>query len=306
MTARVLLPTALICLAVTTVFGRSASRSIAVDGRARTFVLHVPENLPRDRPVPLLLVFHGGGGQGLGTERFTRFSPIADREQFIVAYPDGLNRSWNDGRNAPGLFGRRDHVDDIAFVTALTDSLTREFSIDPKRIFATGISNGGMFSHYLATRLSQRIAAIAPVVGGLAEDVALAFKVDSPVSVFIIQGTADPLVPYDGGPIARQARGRIVSTNEAVRRWVATDGCKSPPRTGYLPDRDPSDGCRVNWFTWTGGRDTAEVTLYRIEGGGHTWPGGPQYLPQRFIGNVCRDFDASEVIWDFFKRHPKP
>jgi polyhydroxybutyrate depolymerase len=284
---------------------RTESRTILVEGRARTYRLHVPDGLPRDRPAPLVLAFHGGGGQGFGTERLTGFSALADREKFLVVYPDGLDRRWNDGRNPPGLPASRERVDDIAFVRALLDALAKEFPVDPRRVFATGISNGAMFSHFLATRLAGRIAAIAPVVGGVPEEVAQDFRPGQPVSVLIIQGTMDPLVPYAGGPVTRWNRGRVISTDEAVRRWVKHDGCAGAAITGDLPDRDPNDGCRVRWTTWTGGRAGTEVTLYTITGGGHTWPGGAQYLPRSFIGNVCRDFDAAEVIWEFFQRHPK-
>jgi polyhydroxybutyrate depolymerase len=92
----------------------------------------------------------------------------------------------------------------------------------------------------------------------------------------------------------------------AVKLWREHDGCAGEPVTGELDDADAKDNCRVKWFRWSGGRNGTEVVLYKVEGGGHTWPGGPQYLPPYAIGRVCRDFDATAAIWEFFKKHPKP
>ncbi len=286
--------------------GQTVRGSIEVGGLRRTYGVHVPASLRGNEPAALVLVFHGGGGDGAGVEHLTHFSEPADREGFLVVYPDGFAKNWNDGRDASVSKAHRDNIDDVGFISALIGSLTQQYRVDPKRVFATGISNGGIFSHYLAAHLCQRIAAIAPVAGGIAEEFRGAFKPSSPVSVLILQGTGDPLVLYHGGGILRGKRGRIIDTDQAVKLWVKTDGCGPQPRTGALPDSDPNDGCLVRWSTWGNGRDGTEVTLYTIEGGGHTWPGGAQYLPAFVIGRVCRDFDGTEAIWAFFKAHPKP
>jgi polyhydroxybutyrate depolymerase len=170
-------------------------------------------------------------------------------------------------------------------------------------VYATGISNGGIFSHYLAAHLSARIAAIAPVVGGIADPPEAWLRPEQPVSVLMLQGTRDPLVPYRGGAVAF-GRGKIIDTEEAARRWAALNGGREPVREP-LP-ADGKDRCGGLRTIYPGGRDGSEVTLVRLDGGGHTWPGGAQYLPQRLIGRVCRDFDATVLIWDFFKAHPKP
>lgn len=279
--------------------------SIEVGGLTRTYRVHVPPALPQDKPAPIVIVFHGGGGAGQGMDALSGFNALSDREGFLVAYPDGLYRNWNDGRDASVSRAHREKVDDLAFVAAMIDAIGKDHPIDPRRIFATGISNGGIFSHYLAANLSTRIAAIAPVAGGIADPFHERFRPEQPVSVLILQGTEDPLVPYHGGDIAK-GRGKIVDTDEAVRKWVERDACAKEPATDEIPDKDPKDGCRAKRATWSKGRDGTEVTLVTIEGGGHTWPGGFQYLPERWIGRTCRDFDASEVIWEFFAKHPKP
>lgn len=275
-------------------------------GRTRSYVLHVPARLPAEKPAPLVLVFHGGSGTGAGMERLTGFSALADREGFLVAYPDGVGRNWNDGRGIESARAQREDVDDVGFVAALIDAIGRRHPVDPHRVYATGISNGGVFSHYLGARLASRIAAIAPVVGGIAEPFRPAFAPAAPVAVLILQGTADPLVPYAGGGVLQGRRGRIISTDEAVRLWVEADSAARDATVEDMPDRDPADGCTARRFVHAGGRGGTEVVLVRLEGGGHTWPGGPQYLPSSLIGRVCRDFDATALIWEFFRGHPKP
>ena len=123
----------------------------------------------------------------------------------------------------------------------------------------------------------------------------------------VINGTKDPLVPYDGGTvqILGAKRGSIISTDAIIENWVTFNGCASAPQTASWADTDPKDGCRVHASTWTGGREGTEVVLLRIEGGGHTWPGGQQYLPKAVIGGLCRDFSASKVIWQFFRQHSR-
>jgi polyhydroxybutyrate depolymerase len=283
----------------------STAHSLTVDGRVRTYRLYVP-NAHRALS-PLVLVFHGGGGQGTGIERTTGFDAIADREQFVVAYPDGVDRGWNDGRTDQSRRGAlRTQVDDLAFVRAMLADIPTVAAIDPKRIFATGMSNGAIFSQYLAAKLSDKIAAIAPVAGGIADPFYKEFAPTSPVSVFAMNGTKDPLVPYGGGVVARANRGKVIAVDDAMRLWVVRDGTSPEPQTGMLPDSDPTDGCRVSWKKWTGGKNGTEVWLYTEDGAGHTWPGGPQNLARAVVGNVCRDFSASEAAWSFFKTHPKP
>jgi polyhydroxybutyrate depolymerase len=288
----------------------TAEKTIAIDHRQRTYYLHVPANLPTDKPAPLVLVFHGGGGTALGMERFlTHFSKLADSEGFLVAYPEGVDKNWNDGRDNPSSTPARENVDDLAFVMAVIDDITKQHPVDARRIYSTGISNGAIFSHYLAANHAEKIAAIAPVVGGIADPFYQKFNPSQPVSVLILQGTKDPLVPYDGGKIGLGSmgdRGKVISTDDTVKLWVERDGCQTNPVEEDLPDTDPNDGCTIKRFTYGHGRAGTELVLYKIAGGGHTWPGGPQYFPQRFIGPVCRDIDATGVIWDFFKAHPKP
>lgn len=280
--------------------GAANNHSIAVAGTPRSYHLHIPPQLPATQPAPLVLVFHGGGGSGRQMERLSKFDDLADKDGFLVAYPDGIDHHWNDGRkNTAGP------NDDVQFVDQLIDDVGKQHPVDPKRIFATGISNGGIFCHYLAARLSRRIAAIAPAAGGIARDYQAQFAPADPVSVFIINGDADPLVPFAGGEVPVGRKGAVIPTTQGAEDWARVDACQPADKPIALPDTDPDDGCTVEFTRWPGGRAGTEVWLYVIHGGGHTWPGGPQYLPRIVIGNVCRDFDATDEIWRFFQLHAR-
>jgi polyhydroxybutyrate depolymerase len=275
----------------------SIKQTININGTIRTYYVFIPTNLPKEQKSALVLVFHGGGGNALQMERFSKFSQLAEKEKFIAVYPESINKNWNDGREFL-------QSDDLSFVKMMLDALLKNYKIDEKRIFSTGMSNGAFFSNYLAANHSQKLAAIAPVVGGIAEPFAPQFSPKEPVSVFIIQGTDDPLVPYNGGSVARN-RGRMISTDHTIELWTKHNQTVTDSIKGTLPDADANDGCTVETYLWAKGKNSAEVKLYKKIGGGHTWAGGIQYLPKFMIGNVCRDFDATQAIWEFFKTHPK-
>lgn len=285
--------------------GAAVGRSIESGGLQRTFVLHAPSSLRADGPTALVIVLHGGGGTGWGIERSTGFSQMADRYGFVVVYPDAVERNWNDGRGDLQIRSQREGIDDVGFISAVITQVSREYSIDPRRVFATGISNGGFMSQMLAARLADRIVAIAPVAAGMGPAVAASLQPSAPVSVLVMNGTADPLVPYTGGLVVR-TRGETISTDEIIRKWVTANHCAGVPVVSQLPDTDPSDGTRVTKTAYLECAQRSVVILYRIEGGGHTWPGGRQYLPRAIVGRVSRDIDASGVIWAFFASHPRP
>lgn len=281
---------------------RVAVKKISAGGLERSYRLYVPDSV-KD-PAPLVVVLHGGGGTARSMARFSGFTPLSDREGFIIAYPESGSRNWYDGREGDFSGAHRERRDDAAFIVAIIDAIGKEHPVDQGRVYATGVSNGAFLSNYLAATHSRRFAAIAPVVGGIADPFHKIFAPEDGVSVLVVQGTQDPLVPYEGGKVAL-GRGRVIPTEDALRLWVKADICAQPPRTDLLPDLDPGDGCRVERSVWSGCRAGTEVVLLKMVGAGHTWPGGVQYLPRGMVGRVCRDFDSS-FIWEFFKAHPKP
>jgi polyhydroxybutyrate depolymerase len=225
--------------------------------------------------------------------KLSNFDEVSDQKGFILVYPDGVGHSWNAG-NGAGAAERR-QVDDVGFTSELIDELSRQFHIDRRRIYATGMSNGGMFVHRLACELSGKIAAVAPVAGTIAATIEEGCKPARPVPVLEIHGTADSDSPWAGGRTL--GGGQVVSVADTIRGWAARNQCASTPKV-----TEPATG--VTCETYTPCEGGAEVTLYRIEGGGHTWPGGYQYLPKMIVGETNRSVSASQIIWDFFERHP--
>ncbi|MCI0514619.1 hypothetical protein L0128_15505, partial [candidate division KSB1 bacterium] len=246
-----------------------------------------------------------GGGDGQKMAKLTKFNSLAGQEGFIVAYPDGYEQHWNDGRQVESFETHQKGVDDVLFISKMIEAIHKIHPIDSTRIFATGISNGGIFCHYLAGHLSPRIAAIAPVVANMAVPFHEQFNPTWPVSVLIIQGEKDKLIPINGGEVARGNRGEVISMDATIQKWLAANDCTSEVTRGNLPDLEPDDGCKVEWTTYQNCQPGIELKVLLIKGGGHTWPGGPQYRSKFVIGNVCRDFSATEMIWEFFKNHPR-
>jgi len=281
--------------AQTTTAGTGGARTLRVSGVERSYFLVVPSSYRAGTPVPLVLVFHGAGGRGRRMVPHTGFGRLAEREGFVAVFPDGLGRRWNDGRGVAAGH------DDVGFVRALLDTLGRELSLDSTRVYATGISNGAMFSYRLACDLPGVFAAIAPVAGAMPSGLTEGCATTKAVSVLAMQGTADPLLPYRGGMAG--GRGSVLSAAESIAFWARVDGCATTPARAASIDR-VRDGTRAELTTYSGCRDGVGVALYTIDGGGHTWPGGPAV--GRAVGRVSRELDATAAVWEFFARHRRP
>jgi polyhydroxybutyrate depolymerase len=287
------------------------TESIIIDGLKRTYLIHIPSSNNFKEQVPLLIVLHGGGGNGRSMLKLTKdgFDKLSDKKGFIVVYPDGIDKHWNDGRNATetGYSTHKENIDDVAFIAALIDHLIKEYNADEKRVYATGMSNGAMMCYRLGCELSGKIAAIAPVAGNIPENLVQLCSPSRPVAIMAINGENDPLVPFSGGevtgPLGKKKLGKVLSARESIMFWVKKDDCSPDPVVIDLPDNDPDDGTRVQRLQYLNLKNNPEVILYIIKGGGHTWPGGNQYLGKWIIGRTCRDIDATEIIWDFFEKH---
>ncbi|HEY9726873.1 MAG TPA: PHB depolymerase family esterase [Chroococcales cyanobacterium] len=273
------------------------SGRLIYQGQARTYHVYLPSNYDRNRSWPLVLAFHGGFGSGKRIARNTGFNEIAEREGFIVVYPDGIDKHWNDGRGTVNT-----DVDDVGFVRALIDRLVRNRNVDPSRVYATGISNGGQFTQRLACELSDKIAAFAAVASTFPAALRSNCNPKNPVSMLMINSPEDPLVPWQGGE-GGGIGGRILSVPETVELWRKHNKCSPVAQTQSLPTIAPNDGTRVRMSRYQGDSPRSEIVLYTIEGGGHTWPDGHDNAVISRVGKTSRQLKGSQAIWNFFKRH---
>jgi len=240
-------------------------------------------------------------------EGYGRFNGLAEKEKFVVAYPEAVDGNWNDGRGVQFIRAQRENIDDVKFVRMVIEDIGKQCKLDTSKVIATGISNGAFISHRLAAEASDVITAVAPVVGGMAPSIAKSFAPKYPVSLLVIQGDADPLVPIDGGYVGFRGgrrRGELVPTKDAVAKYLQANGITGEPSVKTLDDTDPDDGTTTEATTYPAGRSGARVQFYLVKNGGHTWPGRRPYLPEQLIGKTSQDFDGSQVIWEFFKSCP--
>ena len=280
---------------------RRWTRSLAVGGRKRTYHVHVPPQHHPQKPAPVVLALHGATMTGPLMAWFSGLNEKADEAGFLAVYPNGtgprLSYSWNGGNCCGYAFQNR--VDDVAFIRAVLDDLAQTFQVDARRVYATGMSNGAIMAYRLASELSDRIAAIAPVSGTMGTE---RCEPKRPVPVIHFHGTDDDLVPFRGGKGRNSLSGTdFYSVDHSIRAWAKANGCNEEPTLEELPDR-AKDGTSVTRKTYGGGKDGAEVVLVVIEGGGHTWPGRGPAL--KVLGKATRNVSANELMWEFFEKHP--
>jgi polyhydroxybutyrate depolymerase len=282
--------------------GALREHKLVHDGLTRAYLLYTPRNagaLKGKRP--LVFVLHGGGGTHRHMVRSSKgkFHELADRDGFYVVYPNAVDKIWDfgEGEISESLPRR---VDDLGFFKALLATLLDRHPLDAERVYATGISRGGQASYFLACK-TRSFRAIAPVAMPLPAFLRDDCVEGPPVGLAVLNGTEDPLVPYQGGQIDLfgQDRGQVLSTDETVRLWRERNGCAAHPAERRRIDK-LRDGTRIEKSVWSSDCPEAPVTLYRIEGGGHTWPSGTQYLPALLVGRVSREIDGAVVAWGFF------
>ncbi len=276
--------------------GASTEDELLHDELTRTFRVHLPPSYDADAPLPLVLMLHGGGGSGLQLEEDSSgMSTIADREGFIAVYPDGTGffKTWNAGGCCGSAVSNT--VDDVGFLQALLDQLEGTLCVDRRRVFAAGMSNGGMMTHRLACELPERFAAFAPVAG---VEMAPSCTPSEPRPLMHIHGSADGHVPVAGGLGCGPANVAFPALSETMETRRLLNGCE--PTTSVL--FSAGDG------TCSGYQGCeADVVLCSIEGGGHSWPGGEpaaDLVDCPADGPQSTTFFASEEAWRFFEEHP--
>lgn len=260
---------------------------LSFGGIQRTYLVHAGS----DRPNGLVINLHGAGMTGAQQAAVTGYDAVADRYGFVVAYPDGIDTTWADGRGAS--LPDRQGVDDVGFLAALIDRLTREYQIPPGRVLVTGMSAGAFMANRLVCERADLVTAIAPVAGTLGAGLPCAPS--RPVSVMAVHGTADPVVPFDGGTmVGRGGPSDIVSAPALAERWREINRCPGPLVN------EPANSGEISESAATGCADGTEVVLVRINGGGHTWPAGRFSLPADVVGPTSFAVDASGASAEFF------
>ncbi|MCJ8211495.1 alpha/beta hydrolase-fold protein [Mucilaginibacter sp. RS28] len=267
--------------------------NLVADGRTREYLIFQPENDTEDL-LPVIVSLHGTLGSAAQMMSFADFRPLAEKEPFFIVCPEGITQTWNDGRaTKANLAG----VDDVAFISELIDHLIATYPIDTRRVYITGMSNGGFMASRLACEIPEKITAMAAVAATLDRNAAIHQM--TPLPVLYIHGTRDPMVPYNGGP-TKAAGGDVYSHQQMIDIWVNVNACDSRS-TQEITDH-AKDSTTVTAKIYTSSLNKMQVCSYTINNGGHTWPNGPQYADKHFIGLVSHNLDACLTIWNFFRR----
>ena len=278
-------------------------QTIVVDGRTREYIQYLPEDWEEQAALPIVFVLHGGNvGTPENTIKGIDFRDLSEEDKFILIYPAGIDKNWNDGRPTDAnLQG----VDDVNFFRKLIEKLVANFDVDENAVFVTGISNGGFMSSRLGCELGDKIVAFAAVAATIeANSVFTACAPTTPVSAMYIHGTSDPIVSINGGEMTSGDGGFIVSHADAINKWVQLNNTSVIPVVTNFPDI-ANDGTTIVRFLYENGSDGSEVVSYVIENGGHTWPQASGLQLQFIVGITSQDMKATQVVWDFFKSHKR-
>lgn len=264
---------------------------IVSSGQDRSYLLFVPTTYDPATPTPLVISIHGFVEWPAHQMQISHWNDLAQEYGFLVVYPEGTGfpRRWQASGQADGS---TDPMVDVLFISDLIDELARQYNVDPARVYANGLSNGGGMSFLLGCVLSDRIAAIGSVAGAYLYPLD-EYSPSRPVPMIAFHGTADPIVPYLGGP-SRHAEVPLPVIPDWIAARAKLNGCDEPP--AELPASGEASGIR-----YPGCDQGADVVFYTIDGGGHSWPGGDP-LPEWIVGHTTQDIDATRVMWEFFSR----
>ncbi len=280
----------------TTLFAQDVEDTLMIYGRDRFYKTHLPIGFDYQKKYPLVLVFHGGLGNPDLIAQQTQFSSKADSEGFIVVYPYGTGSfdkkllTWNTW-NCCG-YANKKNINDVDFINAVLNEIKTKYNIDEKRIFATGISNGGMMCYLLACELSEQFAAVAPVAGCMFDTTMCNPK--SEVSLIIFNSIDDEHVPYEGG-VGEKSLVDVekLPVETTVNMWIKK-------YNAFLLNKSESSSFQKTSYKNNNG---TEIVLYKLLSGGHSWPGGEKI--RRFADSPIKNVSATELIWEFFKNNPK-
>jgi polyhydroxybutyrate depolymerase len=271
----------------------------------RYYFVHIPPQ--KQTSYALVINLHGGGGQGRGQEEFSDMDKTSDKYGFFVVYPNGTGKlrdrmlTWNAG-NCCG-YAQEHQIDDVGFISKILDVVIKKYPIDPQRVYVTGMSNGAMMAYYLAEKLPQRIAAIAPVAGGRMPDTSKSLQ---PMPIMHFHSLDDPRALYKGGlgPPFPGTSLRVLhpDIDEVLASWAKIDGCSGKPQ---LADQRSYQAKKKSHsaeeFVFQNCK-YAPIVLWQLHKSGHVWPGGRQNYMERSLGQSTMVIDANEAMWQFFQQ----
>ena len=299
-----------------------AHEEIQINDRTRTFVVHLPQGYDSQQRYPVVILLHSLDQDAAEMARLTHFNELADRDSIIAVYPNALGGRWNVGGGEqrpyrrgpyrrPGVWGpgypptpppergeRREGAprnQDMQFMHRMLDRLASRYSVDTRRIYAVGLGEGGFMAIRMGCNMADRIAAVAIVAAAMPR--MLNCVPSRPVSVLFMNGTDDPIVPYDGGRY-KDGMLRLLSAEDSAKEWGRLNRCTEKPTESKLPAQQEG-GKDTKVFLFDGCQENAQVVLYGVKNGGHTWPGGEQYMAEKEIGKTSNALNANETIWSF-------
>lgn len=288
--------------------GYTEKTALRLQGWRRVYLTHIPTGYDHRHAYPLVVVLHGAFVTARQMEQHSAFSALADREGFLVLYPNGIGfLGWLQHWNAGHCCGRalRDEIDDVGFVATAIADVAQRFHVDRQRVYIVGHSNGGMLAYRFTAERAKMVAAMAAIsatIGSQATEGQPSWRLPwpvVPVPVIVFHGADDKVIVYQGGQSRRGRNKRVwTSVDNSVGFWVQRNGCEEPPGTGSL------NAARVLHKVWHCARNQAEVELYRLEQWGHVWP-GPYFTGKLASDDALKDFDAAEIIWQFFQRYQR-
>jgi len=276
------------------------------EGIVRDVAVFDPRDIPDERLRPMVVVLHGGLGDDddAVTLSFGKLNVLAAEDDFLVVYPNGVGGHWNDGRNVQRYVAQRERINDVGFLSKLVDDLVEKQNVDAASIFVVGVSDGAMMAHRFACERTDQLRAFAAVIGSMPYNVARRRSRcgKQPLSVLMINGSEDPIVPWDGGTVRfdDQDLGRVLPVERTFSFWSRHNGC-GDIEISMIPDFAPNDGSRIERRKAIGCENDTKVELFVVQGAGHTWPSGWQYLPEHLVGPTSRDIDAGIAAWRFFQ-----
>ena len=280
--------------------GSEQTGALEHGGHQRSWLAYVPA--AKSQSPALVLVMHGSRGDGEQMREATRygFDVLAERYGFIAVYPDGYERHWNDCRGSADYAANLENIDDVGFLRALVQRMVEEQGVDPGRVFATGLSNGGQMAYRLGLEAPDLVAGIAAMAANLPDPIACE-PVGEAVATLVMNGTEDPVNPYEGGLVeifGNTSRGNVLSSAATAGYWARLAGYDGEGERSRWPQRDPDDATSVESIDWSG-QGRVPVSLVTINGGGHTVP-NPVFSLPRILGPTSHQLDGPEVIWAFF------